>query len=290
MSTMTAEGLTLVPDTVDLREYDVILVNSSGGKDSQTMLRYVALLAAQQGVLDRVTVVHSDLGRVEWEGTRELARLQAEFYGLRFIVTERTQNDLLDHVLALHADRQAKGKDTVPWPDSNNRWCTSDHKRGPVRRVMTQLVKELGLNRKDRPAKLLNCMGLRAEESPKRAKKVPFTYDQSASGKGVVRQVWEWLPIHDWTEVEVWADIHASGVPYHRAYDLGMPRLSCCFCIFSGRDGLVLAAQHNPELAQRYHEIEVRTGYTMKQDLPFSEIIEAAKTETIERVAHWHDC
>jgi 3'-phosphoadenosine 5'-phosphosulfate sulfotransferase (PAPS reductase)/FAD synthetase len=289
MSTMMVEGLTLVPDTIDLRVYDIILVNSSGGKDSQTMLRYVALLAAQQGVLDRVTVVHSDLGRVEWKGTRELARLQAEFYGLRFIVTERTQNDLLDHVLALHEDRQAKGKDTVPWPDSNNRWCTSDHKRGPVRRVMTQLVKELGLNR-SRPAKLLNCMGLRAEESPKRAKKDPFTYDKSASGKGVVRQVWEWLPIHEWTEVEVWADIHASGVPYHPAYDLGMPRLSCCFCIFSGRDGLVLAAQHNPELAEQYHEIEVRTGYTMKQGLPFSEIIEAAKTETIERVANWHDC
>lgn len=288
MSTLTAEGLTLAPDTIDLREYDIVLVNSSGGKDSQTMLRLVARLAAEQGVLDRVTVVHSDLGRVEWKGTRELARLQAEFYGLRFIVTERTQNDLLDHVLALHADRQVKGKGTVPWPDSNNRWCTSDHKRGPVRRVMTQLVKELGLSRKDRPAKLLNCIGLRGEESSRRAKKPVLSYDEGASGKGVVKQVWEWLPIHDWTEVEVWADIHASGVPYHGAYDLGMPRLSCCFCIFSSRDALVLAAQHNPELAQAYHAIEVETGYTMKQGLPFSEIIEAAKTETIVSVENWH--
>lgn len=274
---------------MDLTEYDIILVNTSAGKDSQTTMRKVVAMATEQGVLDRVTAVHADLGRVEWEGTPELAAKQAAHYGLRFIVVERTQNDLLDHVLALHAQRSAKGDDRVPWPDRNNRWCTSDHKRGPVRRVMTMLVKELrdASTVKGRPVKLLNCMGLRAEESPDRAKKPTFAYDKGASGKGIVRQVWNWLPIHDWTEREVWTDIHASGVPYHFAYDLGMPRLSCCFCIFSGRDALVLAAKHNQRLARQYHAVEEITGYTMKNGLSFAEIIAAAETETVVSVRNW---
>lgn len=57
-----------------LTDFDIILVNTSGGKDSQTMLRKLARLAAAAGVTDRVVVVHADLGRVEWAGTKDLAR------------------------------------------------------------------------------------------------------------------------------------------------------------------------------------------------------------------------
>ena len=59
---------------MNLIEYDLILVNSSAGKDSQAMLSRLVSLALVQGVsLDRFCVVHADLGRVEWKGTREEA-------------------------------------------------------------------------------------------------------------------------------------------------------------------------------------------------------------------------
>jgi hypothetical protein len=46
------------------------------------MLDYVVEQARAQGVpLARLVVVHADLGRVEWQGTAELARRQAEAYG-----------------------------------------------------------------------------------------------------------------------------------------------------------------------------------------------------------------
>jgi len=61
----------------DLTDFDLVLVNTSGGKDSQAMLHYLVTLAREQGALDRLVAVHADLGRVEWEGTRELAREQA---------------------------------------------------------------------------------------------------------------------------------------------------------------------------------------------------------------------
>jgi 3'-phosphoadenosine 5'-phosphosulfate sulfotransferase (PAPS reductase)/FAD synthetase len=149
---------------------------------------------------------------------------------------------------------------------------------------MTGLVRELEL---DRPARVLNCMGLRAEESPARAKKQAFRCDESASGKGTVRRVWEWLPILDWTGDEVWADIHASGVPYHEAYDLGMPRLSCCFCVLASKGALVLAAQHNRELAAEYAAVELRIGHRFKNDLSMAEIITLADGAAAPAVTDW---
>ena len=72
----------------DLGSYDVILVNSSAGKDSQAMLDYIVELAGA-ALRDRIVVVHCDLGRVEWQGTRELAEAQARYYGVRFEVVKR---------------------------------------------------------------------------------------------------------------------------------------------------------------------------------------------------------
>ncbi len=74
-----------------LCDYDCLVVNSSAGKDSQAMLDMVAQQAKAEEVLDRLVVVHADLGRVEWPGTRELAERQARHYGVRFEVVTRQQ-------------------------------------------------------------------------------------------------------------------------------------------------------------------------------------------------------
>jgi 3'-phosphoadenosine 5'-phosphosulfate sulfotransferase (PAPS reductase)/FAD synthetase len=249
--------------TPDLASYDVILVNSSAGKDSQAMLDHLVALADAAGVRYRLVVVHCDLGRVEWQGTRELAEEQARHYGLRFEVVSRPQGDLLDHV-------GQRGK----WPASTTRYCTSDHKRGQVRRVMTALVADWRrVTGERRPCRILNCMGLRAEESPARAKKVAFEPDAKASnGK---REVHTWLPIFTWTVGQVWDRIRASGVRHHRAYDLGMKRLSCCFCIFAPKAALLVAGEHNRELLDAYVATEERIGHQFRKGLPIVQIREA---------------
>src|SRR5439155_676141 len=38
---------------------------------------------------------------------------------------------------------------------------------------------------------------------------------------------------------------------YHWAYDLGMPRLSCMFCVLTSESAHVLAAQYNPRGAAK---------------------------------------
>jgi len=259
----------------DLQSYDIILVNTSAGKDSQAMLDLVVEHAKAAGVLDRVITVHADLGRMEWAGTGELAREQAEHYGLRLEVVKRPQGDLLTQV-----------EDRGMWPGHTTRYCTSDQKRGQVYRAMTALVRELGLKRR---ARILNCLGLRAEESPNRAKLEPLKADKKASNK-TKREVDTWLPIHDWTVEQVWARIKQSGVRHHRAYDLGMPRLSCVFCIFAPKAALVLAGKHNQELLDECAGIEKRIGHTFRQDLTLAEVkeaVEAGEGGAVEDIDSW---
>lgn len=239
--------------------YDWIIINSSAGKDSQAMLTYLSTLAGNLIVKRRMVVVHCDLGDMEWPGVKELAEEQAAHYKIRFEIVKRSQGDLLTHV-------EKRGM----WPSSTARYCTSDHKRGQVSRLITKLTDESitsGINRKIR---ILNCMGMRADESPARAKKKSFEVDKrNSNGK---RAVFTWLPIHKWSEKMVWALIKKSGVRSHYAYGLGMPRLSCAFCIFAPREALLLAGKHNPELLKRYVEVEKRINHTFRVKLSLAEI------------------
>ena len=194
----------------NLADFDVILVNSSAGKDSQAMLTVVNEMTVAQGIQNRLVVVHADLGRVEWQGTKELAEEQARHYGNRFETVTRPQGDLLVQI-------EQRGM----FPSSQARFCTSDHKTHQIYKVMTKLVAELKL---DRPVKILNCLGIRAQESPERAKKNPYKFDTTASNSK--REVMTWMPIFDWSVEQVWETIRRSGVRHHEAYSLGMSRLS----------------------------------------------------------------
>lgn len=281
--------------TPNLSDYDYILLSSSGGKDSQAMIDHVRHLADSQGVSrDRLVVVHADLGRVEWQGTGELAEKQAAHYGLRFEKVSRIgrtapvsgktyqkgeeYGDLLDYV-----ERRKM------WPDSGNRYCTSDFKRGPIQTMITRLSQEhKATHGKGAKVRVLNCMGLRAQESPARAKKVPFENDKRNTNGS--RHVDVWLPILDWKEDQVWETIKASGAPYHRAYDLGMPRLSCVFCIFAPKAALTLAGKHNPDLLLDYAAVEEEIGHTFRQDVSMADIVEAVANDETGDAEGLHGC
>lgn len=254
--------------TPDLREFDLVVLNTSAGKDSQVTIDVVVEAARAQGLEDRLVAVHADLGRVEWAGTRELAQEQAEAYGVRFeIAPTRPQGDLLDQI-------EARGM----FPDSARRYCTSDHKRDQIAKVIRRLVEawreETG---EERPCRVLNAMGIRAEESPARAKKAPYQADRRLSTKA--REVWTWFPIFDWTEDQVWERIRRSGVPHHEAYDLGMSRLSCVFCVFASKADLEIAARHNRELLADYARVERAIGHDFRKGAPISDLEAALENE-----------
>ncbi|MGW4330457.1 phosphoadenosine phosphosulfate reductase domain-containing protein [Nocardia sp. NPDC004573] len=276
----------------DLRSYDHYVISLSGGKDSQALLDVLAELFSNTGVLERVTTVHADMGRSDWPGTVELAREHAEHYRLRHELVARTGCDLLDRV----AER---GK----WPDRDRRWCTSDFKRGPIRRVITALVSESrGAGLTGRQVRVLNIMGHRAEESPQRRRSSPFVHEPGATclcaicrraraeGRAVRsgvsntrRHVDTWLPIHGWTVQDVWARIASAGTRPHPAYAAGFPRASCVFCVLSSRAALVRAAQLFPELAAQYAAVEDAIGHRFRADRSMADIITEATTATPSR-------
>jgi 3'-phosphoadenosine 5'-phosphosulfate sulfotransferase (PAPS reductase)/FAD synthetase len=285
-----------------LADYDWILINSSAGKDSMAMLAYLVGLADAAGVeRRRIVVVHADLGRVEWAGTRELAEYHARTLGLRFEVVAR-QEDLLDHVLTRNATLRARPDDdgkAPAWPSNSARWCTSDHKSSQVSKLITRLVAESDPRRLGRRVKILNALGIRASESIARSKKIPFGPDPAHWSKppqpyrparkataqkpaqparparpGVphgLREVHRWLPIFCWDEEAVWAEIVASGLPWHPAY-FWVDRLSCVICVLAPREQLVIAARLNPALARAYVRVERAIGHTLKPGVSMVEI------------------
>jgi 3'-phosphoadenosine 5'-phosphosulfate sulfotransferase (PAPS reductase)/FAD synthetase len=259
----------------DLTVCDVIVINSSAGKDSQAMLDRVVEEADRQGVSrKRLVVFHADLGRVEWDGTAELAEEHAHHYGLRFIKIARPQGDLLTQI-------EQRGM----FPDAARRYCTSDHKRGQGRKALTMLVSEAAGDVCGRPVRVLNCMGFRREESPARAKKDALRRDGSASNGR--RTVDEWLPILEWTTEQVWDRIRQAGTRHHWAYDAGMPRLSCSFCVLASRGALVRAAQLRPVLAAEYAGVEQRIGHRFRRDLSMAQIVAEAEAAAAVEIEGW---
>lgn len=259
-------------ELLPLSRWRWIVVNSSGGKDSQTALATVVKACDAQGIdRSRIVVSHQCLGRMEWKGTLEIVRAHAAHYGLRLEVTSYrdkhgTQSNLLDYV-----------RKRRKWPSSAQRFCTSEFKRGPGGRVIVKLFREA-------PGEILNVYGFRADESPARAKKQTFARNaRFSSGQ---REVWDWLPIHLWSLESVWQSIRESGLVHHHAYDLQMPRLSCCFCIFAPRAALIVAGRANPELLDEYCALEKEIGHDFQHGKPISAIRDAITRGEQPAVSH----
>lgn len=226
----------------------LFVLNDSGGKDSQAMrLRVSALVPREQAI-----VVHATLGEVEWPGALEHARNGAERADLPFIVAQAPKT-LLEMV-----ERRFTARPDVPaFPSASNRQCTSDLKRDPIMREVRRYAKARGITT------IVTCMGIRAEESPRRSKAA--TWSLSARGSVAGRSWYEWLPIHHLTTAEVFATIRDAGEEPHPAYAAGNERLSCVFCILGSANDARNGAIHNPELYAKYVEMERRTGYTVHQ-------------------------
>lgn len=234
----------------------LFVANHSGGKDSQAQLiRLLERVPASQMI-----VVHASLGAMEWPGAMELARDQAAAASLPFIVATATKT-LLEMV-----ERRYKGRPEVPsWPSATTRQCTSDLKRGPIQREVRRYAKANGYKT------IVNCLGLRAQESPGRARRKEF------SQMGISNSVntwYEWLPVHDLSTVEIFDTIALAGQKPHYAYALGNDRLSCVFCIMASKKDLHTGAKHNPELLDQYAALEQSTGYTMHMSrIPLIELV-----------------
>lgn len=219
----------------------LFVVNHSGGKDSQAMFHFLhARIPAAQ-----LVVVHALLPEVEWEGVEDHVR--ATTLGVP-VFTCQARRTLIQMI-------EERGM----FPSPTLRQCTSDLKRGPIERTVRQFTRP-GAQFAGRKL-IVNCMGMRAEESPNRAKLDPIKLSERNSKAG--RTWYDWLPIHDWLAEEVFEQIRQVGQAPHWAYAAGMSRLSCVFCIMASKADLMVAARLNPTLYRRYVLLERSTGQVM---------------------------
>ena len=230
----------------------LLAINTSGGKDSQAM----TILLSRIVPPDRLVAIHAPLGEVEWPGTIEHTRATLPAGVPLILAPVASGKTLLDRV-------EERGK----WPDPARRWCTSDFKSGPIERELRRYLKanpRFG-------GRIVSAMGMRAQESPARARKSPWRLNERNSRAG--RTWFDWLPIFDLTERQVFDVIREAGQSPHRAYDAGMSRLSCVFCIMASRADLHTAAQLQPALYARYVALEKRIGHTLSPSgIPLSEL------------------
>lgn len=216
----------------------LIVHNHSGGKDSDISYLFIKNLVPSE----RLIVVHADLGEMDWEGTEEHIREIIEPHHKFYIC----QAGKTFFEMVLHRKM---------FPSPSTRQCTSDLKRGPIQKVIIGHCNEHGFD------KVVNVMGLRAEESSGRKKKPVFQKIDSRSNSK--REWYEWLPIHALTTEQVFEGIAAAGKKPHWVYAAGMKRKSCKICIFSTREDICTSAKIDPEFASKVAKLERELDFTM---------------------------
>ena len=247
-----------IPDEI-LRAADrgaLFAINDSGGKDSAA-----SGVAIQQFVSPRNQVyLHATLGVSEWPGALEQARTHAEHANAPFVVVEAKKT-----FLEMVERRYQTRPDVASWPSPAIRTCTSDLKAQPLKSAIKRYAKE------HRYTTVVNVMGLRAEESQRRASKEtcmlserdsirPKLYKNGHYNRG--REWLDYLPIHDLKTEEVFGTIADAGLAPHYAYSLGNERVSCILCIMGCRSDLQNGARHNSTVYQQYARLEQRIGWT----------------------------
>lgn len=220
----------------------LFVVNHSGGKDSQAMAIELTRLVPH----DQLVIVHADLGEVEWGGAVE--HIQAT-------------SDIPLHICSSRRGLLQMIEERGMFPSPTLRQCTSDLKRGPIERTIRGIVQERKLAGAEGWGLVVNCMGMRGQESSSRAKLTTFKLSAKNSVAG--REWYDWLPIHDWTIDQVFAAIKSAGQQPHPIYAAGMSRFSCCFCVMASQADLTTAARLNPTLYRKYVALERSTGQVM---------------------------
>ena len=238
-----AADLYIPPECRDMiRRGALVAVNSSGGKDSQSM----TILLARAVPRDQLVVVHAPLGQVEWPGTLEHI--------------ENTMPAGVPLILA----RVASGKSLLElieergrFPGPRTRFCTRSAKISPIERELRHYLKahpRFG-------GRIVSAVGIRRDESNARSKRIPWARSDRNSRAG--REWFDWLPIFDLTTDDVFRIIRDAGQSPHWVYAEGMSRCSCSLCLFSSKSDICRAAELRPDLYRRYAALEERIGHTL---------------------------
>ncbi len=226
-----------------------LIINFSGGKDSTAML---AFLCEKYPDLPK-RVVFADTGW-EHDGTEDWCRQLVARFGLELHVVRSQTKTFLTMA-------ENRGK----FPGMQQRQCTSDLKRDPIIKWVRNNVTD--------PV-VINCMGIRSDESTGRAKQKTLKRNKRETNS--MRTVWDWNPIKDWTEAQVFAYLEDRGLPLHPVYK-HLRRFSCRMCIYMNQHDREQVQKHDPKAVQIIHELEQKIGFSFFQDGYLADLLNLKK-------------
>jgi 3'-phosphoadenosine 5'-phosphosulfate sulfotransferase (PAPS reductase)/FAD synthetase len=242
-----------------LRNGAPLILSVSGGKDSDAMSHHLLEKRQREDWPGDVVMVHADLGRAEWSITPEYVEGFARRKGVDLHIVRWTAGDLIDRIW----QRYYKDPSRPCWPSSAMRYCTSDLKRGPISKWIRNTYPT---------GEVICAMGLRADESPARKRREEFCERKDCTAPTKGRYTYDWLPIQQWSDDDVWACIKAHGGEHHPAYTYGNQRLSCALCVLASLNDLMNGAEHNPDVYRELCRIEAVTGYSFRQGFWLSDL------------------
>ena len=180
-----------------IRTGALVAINTSGGKDSQAMTILLSRIVPRA----HLVAVHAPLGEVEWPGTIKHIDATSPSGVPLIFAPVASGKILLDRI-----------EERSKFPGIRQRWCTADFKRSPIERELRRYLKahpRFG-------GRLVNCLGIRRDESAERAKRVPWRRNERMSVAG--REVFDWLPIFDLSTDDVFHVIRDAGQSPHWIY------------------------------------------------------------------------
>ncbi len=280
-----------------------LAISISGGKDSQAMLNALTAARLVYGWPGPVFAIHAHLGRMEWPQSLAHCEKICSDAGVSLTVVSRPQGDLLQEMQERMEKLRGTGKPS--FSSATNRYCTSDQKRNQIDRLLraapfpdsknrycTSHHKTNQIDKALRPHQvIISAEGLRAAESPARAKRPAWEHREQICTKQ--RTAYTWRPILHWDENDVWAAMDTTrddlfrrqdlyrqgrhdeafvGWPAHPAYVMGNQRLSCAICVLASRSDIRNGALHNPDLYQALVAMEQESGFSFRQDLRLADL------------------
>lgn len=281
------------PQAADLLQIEstTLLINISGGVDSQAMTEVLLKARRKNAWRCQVKLVHADLGRMEWHQSMEECQALADRTGLELVIVQHPRFDLLGGI----EERMRTRPDAPPFPSSAARFCTAGWKRDQVSKWIRNNIPD--------GSACINAMGLRADESPARAKKSVWSTRSGAAAPTKRRDVYDWNPILEYTAEDVWKEvghtlaalmhirakvrawrasgqrgealicnIRRTGFKAHPAYALGNTRVSCAMCVLANPGDLKNGAEFRPDTHARLLELEKESGFTFQKGRSLADV------------------
>lgn len=277
------------------------LVSVSGGKDSDATL----LLALERHPKSEVYAVTADTGNehpltyahLEYLERRldiTIHRLKADFSAqiarkAEFVRTKWPEHGVpqekIERALAILKPTGNPFLDLCIWkgrfPSRKAQFCTEQLKTLPLTEYALDLIDQHGA--------VESWQGVRAQESPSRAK-LPEREDQGG-GLSIYR------PILRWTADQVFAYHREKGVEPNPLYRMGMGRVGCMPCINARKDEILEISKRFPEEFQRIAEWEKivldaskRDGATFFPGANFGSdltVVQCVEKSNIHAIVEW---